>query len=266
MGTILMKASITEIDENLLDQYNYDNLDGSELRAFTNVPAYREKLLTVNMPRYMQQFMHDYRNLSKEECLSIIEHSEQVWDHILTLHQLDLETLYKYADKIDLSYVEVQECIDVAFVEKYVDRMDTRSFVQIRADRGDLFDFMHIPEIMNRYSRTFLKWSTSREQLAEYIKRMKPTASVESINAFISKMYDVPVNEQTLTEVYSDRERAGHSIDAVLSYYRRNRTQLEYANWDEYVADCKRTGDDGLADVWFRDFHRGDIVAFCEAK
>lgn len=268
MGTILMNADINDIDENKLHLYNYDNLKSSETRQLVvdRSPEFRAKLVKVDLPRAVQNYINNVNSLTKEECLDIMENSSQLWDGVLTSHQYSLETLYKYADKLPLNYVDCQECLDVEFVSKYIGDMDVGDFVTRRYNRGDVEQFLGIAEIRRRYVRTKLDWKTSRESVIAFINKVSPQVTQETINEYFVKWFDREVSVETITTDYSDDERRSHGIEAVVNYFTRHRTQHTYPTWDAYVADCIRTGDTGLADVWWRDFFRDEILQMVDLK
>lgn len=271
MGTILMKVDLNHPAMNdatveKLKQYCFEHLTSREINYFATNDSLREKLVQCDLSQSLQHGIHCARELSRDECISILENSSKVWSEIITEYQYDLELLYKVADKINLSYVDGQDSLDSAFVVKYADSMDMSDFVSRRTRNGTIEQFFDVPQVLERYIRNSVTWRMSRNDLIDFIARFKTDVNRTEIEQFVNDLYNKPVNEVTLTAAYSDRTRASHSIDTVVSYFKNNRTQTEYATWDEYATDCANTGNCGLADVWFRDYYRPEIVAFAGVK
>lgn len=262
MGTILMKAELQDVSVDNIKQYCFDHLNGREVEFFATRPQLREALVKADISPSLQHSLNSYKTLTRDECISILENSSQIWNSIVTDYQYDLDLLYKVANKINLSYVDCQESLDVAFVKQYADSMDISDFVSHRINNGTIEQFFEVPQVMNRYMRTAVHWSISRPELVSFIARYKTDVQRTEIEKFVDELYNKPVSEETLTAAYSDHRRASHSVDTVVSYFKRNRTKDEYATWDDYVLDCQRTGDDGLADCWFRDFFRPEICEY----
>lgn len=262
MGTILMKAELQDVSVDNIKQYCFDHLSGREVEFFATRPQFREVLVKADISPSLQHSLNSYKTLTRDECISILENSSQIWNSIVTDHQYDLDLLYKVADKINLSYVDCQESLDVAFVKQYASSMDISDFVTRRISNGTIEQFFEVPLVMQRYMRYAMRWNISRRELVNFIARFKTDVERTEIEKFVDDLYDKPVNEETLTAAYSDSRRASHSVETVVNYFIRNRTKVSYATWDEYALDCTRTGDEGLADCWFRDFFRPEICEY----
>lgn len=262
MGTILMKAELEDVSVDNVQQYDFEHLNGNEIRFFTSRPELRQALCKANLSPSLQHNLHNVKSLTRDECISILENSSNIWNSIVTEYQYDLELLNKVADKINLNYVDCQNSLDAEFVAKYADSMDMDDFVSRRTNNGTIEQFFNVPQVMQRYMRTAVNWTITRPALVTFIASFKTDVDRTEIVQFVNALYNNPVNEETLTADYSDRSRASISIETVVNYFIRNRTQTEYATWDDYARDCERTGDAGLADVWFRDYYRPQICAF----
>lgn len=261
MGTILMKAELQDVTVDNIKQYCFEHLNGREIDFFANRPQFREVLVKSDITPSLQHSLNNSKTLTRDECIAILENSTQIYNGITTQYQYDLDLLYKVADKINLSYVDCQDSLDVAFVKQYANSMDISDFVNRRINNGTIEQFFEVPQVMQRYMRTAVRWNINRSDLVSFIARYKADTARSEIEKFVDELYNKPVNEETLTAAYSDRSRASHSVETVVNYFIRNRTKTEYTTWDDYVLDCTRTGDEGLADCWFRDFFR---PAICE--
>ncbi|AFC21964.1 hypothetical protein GAP32_504 [Cronobacter phage vB_CsaM_GAP32] len=252
MGTIYLAADLSDVTEDNVSDFCFDKIECSELENIPNIDAVRAVLVKSNISREMQDHLNSLRQLSKEECLSILEHSDRVYTSRILQHQYDLDVIYKYLDKLDICYVETQDSLDAQFVEKYYDDMDMSGFVKYRAQLGDIDKFMNIPMVWNYYAKRVLNYDTPIEEVEQYIRRLNPNVNVDVMHTVLNKLYLTPVNATTLAAAYSNRNRSSHSVDTVVNYYNRNHGN-SYENWFAYVADGERQNETALIDVWFKD-------------
>ena len=255
-----MKAKIEDVTIDNFKSFNFDDIDFNEIRELFNIPDMREAFLNTNMSPVMQERLYNINVLSEEECVKIIQNSDNVWGGITNLHNYSSELLLEFGHKLRIYYIEKQPNITPEFVEKHGEDMDISGFIAMREQIGDIDKFLHIPVIKSRYLDVALSWRIQRSTLESLILSSNSTVDQSKMKSILDNIFLMPITESTLTELFS-RPESNYSVSAVLDYFKSHSSKTEYANWDEYVFSCKECGRDSLASIIFNDFYRRAIVA-----
>jgi len=260
MGTIYLKADLSNVTVDNINQFNLDQLDCDEVYELLRA-GHRNILLQVPTTTHVQYYIHRSERLTKEECEMIINNSSDIWDDIGQLHEYSAEFLLEHGDKLCRLNIEGQRNITPDFVSRYADRLSMGSLLQYRERFGDVLEFLVTPEMCRRYLSRHLSWRASKDSLVQAVSNCNfNEGTLQNVLQFINQWFDVPIDINKLVSDYEDRDRADYSIDVVTGYWNSNSRKQKYANWEEYVNECKDTGLDGLANTWFNSYFRQPLL------
>lgn len=265
MGTIYLKADLTNVTAENISQFNINQLDCDEVYELIRA-GHRNLLLQIPTTTHVQYYIHRYERLTKEECETIVRNSEELWDDIGQLHEYSSEFLMEHGEKLARLNIEGQRNITPEFARQFHERLHVGSLLQYRDRFGDTLDFLVTPELCNRYLRRHISWRSSKATILQAVQNCGYTPEVlQNIHQFLNQWFDCPIDIEKLINDYKDQERAHYREDVVTQYWRNNSRKEKYTNWEEYTDECKESGADGLADTWFNSYFRGpffDMLGF----
>lgn len=256
MGTIYLKADLSNVTAENINQFNIDQLECDEVNDFIRA-GHRNLLLQIPTTVHVQYYIHRNSRLTQEECEQIIRNSTELWDDIGQFHDYSTEFLMEHGEKLSRINIEGQRNITPEFVRLHMDRLNVGSVLQYRERIGDVLDFLVTPEMCGRYLRRHMSWSSSKESLLQALANCGIEGEkLQTIHQFVNNWYDTPVDAERLVSDYQDQDRAQYSIAVVTDFWRNNSRKQKYANWEEYANECKQTHADGLANTWYGSFFR----------
>lgn len=253
MSTILLKADFEEVNIDNLDSYHFHHVTRHDMSKLVRIEGFVDKFVQRNLSRWEQDVLNDYANLSIDQCMSIIKNSDGTPETCIVnkYKELPLDFLNEYAGKLPLYYIEHQVNIDPDFFAKHRTNMDVSSFLQIRAEVGDVFKFLGPNDNPADYMKRAINYRLSRDTLIANVMNIKPDVDQVELNKMIDEFFNHPVNVEYLTECYQ-QDNVSHTVRDVVRYY-NNHHRTNYTTWSEFIAHALREADTALADVWFND-------------
>lgn len=260
MGTIYMKATMSDFNKDNIDNVCLKFLNSSEIHQLASQSELREVLLSTDINRDMQERLYHEQKFTDDEALQILNNCSYVIYPVYRWYQYPIDVIIKNIHKLDISEIEYQNSLTPEFVEKYHDQMAISHFIAKRVDMGDIMDFVHIPVIGRRYMQRFVKATKTREEIEHCITKIKTNVDIDAMNVMLDRIYNTPINAEVLTDYYTNDPRADHSVTTILNHFKNYSTKPHYDTWQEYVEDG---GSMSLAEEIFNNFYRDDILKFC---
>jgi hypothetical protein len=260
MGTIYLKADLTDITIDNIGQYNLSDLGREEVEDLIKAGK-RSLLLQIPTTTYIQYYMHGVSELTIEECEQIIRNSTDIWSDIPRYNQFSAEFLMEQGEKLSRLFVEEQRNITPEFVRIHEDHLNLSRLIDARNKYGDIKDFLVTPEMCARYLNRYLTWKSPKEAVFEAVENCGASPEqIERIHSLVNQWYTTPVNIEKLVLDYSDQRRAEYTNGVVTNFWREHSRKTNYDNWADYAEECERTGNDGLANTWYKSFFRGILM------
>ncbi len=257
MGTIYLKADLSNVTAENINQFNINQLESDEVYDLIRA-GHRNLLIQIPTCTQVQYYIHRHDRLTQEECETIIRNSDNIWDDIAQFYEYSTEFLMEHGEKLCRLRIEGQRNLTPEFARRHYDHLSIGTLLQHRDKFGDTLDFLITPEICSRYLRRHISWSSNKETILHALQVCNYDGKeLQKINEFLNQWYDCPIDINKLIADYKDQSRAHYREDVVTQYWNNHSRKQKYENWEEYARECTDTGSDGLADTWYNSFFRG---------
>lgn len=260
MGTIYLKADLSLITAENINQFNLKGLDRSEVNDLIEA-GHRAILLQNKISDDVQGYIHYNSPLSLEECETIIKNNDDLWSDIGRVNEYSSEFLMEHGEKLSKINIEHQINITPAFVVAFRNNLRVGTILEKREEVGDILDFLETPEMCSQYLSNNINTYTTKKTIVELLSKCALESEIrEKVMKLLNDWYDVPIDIHKLFSDYQDTERARYSISTVTDYWNSNSRKPKYDNWEDYAACCKESHADGLASTWYQSYLRGPLL------
>lgn len=266
-GTIYIKQDpdviINKIKNNEIDLSK--RLSSMDYRILSKMGELRDIIIDKNIHRDVQSVLTDTKRFTLEEAMRVIRASECIISSLSssTYYTYPAEFLVEFGYKMDLYNIESQPNITTEFVEKYGHKMDLPSFLEVRHEKGDadIFKELGVVRIMDVPQNAF-NYRMSLEEIINKYKRYKNLTEedIKKISSTVNDLHSIKITKEYIRDLYNTGE-GNHSTHDIMNYwdnhYRPN--NIEFNNWQEFVAYSNRNSCSALPDVVFDAFYRNKI-------
>lgn len=267
-GTIYIKIDpeivIEKIKNKEIDLT--ERLPTRDRRILAKNESIRQIILDQNIHRDLQQTMFHTNKFTIDEAMRVIRSSDRIIDSLSNYrnYEYPAEFLIEFGYKLDLYNIENQPNITPEFVEKYGDKMDLSTFIEVRSEKGDAEQFksLGIVRLMDIPKNEF-NYTMSPMEMVNKFRRYKSITEeeAEKIIKTTSELYSIKITKDYIRELY-DTGQGNHSTYDIMSYWDNHYhpSNIEFENWDAFVRYSRNNGCSALPDVMFDAFYRSKIM------